>query len=154
MLTLILLSACDKKEETGGIGQTVNNTFSTIKEAVVKELPVKCEYNDEDGEKIEIYIKGMKVRFRGTGDQANLDGLMMDGKYYLWDKVKREGMELNLDKFLADGSTSIGGKEVKSVDDVIGVLEEKKENCVITSDNDLFVKPSDVKFSDGSGFLQ
>jgi PBP1b-binding outer membrane lipoprotein LpoB len=153
----LLLGGCQAKTNTQApvpIKEDQKDVFTSIKDAMTKQLILKCDYTSDKNEKMTIYLKGQIVRIEGTGTQANVEGLLRDNKFYLWDKVKKEGMELDMAKVTASGSMSIGDKKITSVDDVVTVLEEKKENCAISPESaNLLEVPTDVKFLSGADFL-
>jgi len=123
------------------------NIITTIKDAVQKQLVLKCEYIDEDGEKTMTYIKGKVVRLIGRdADQKELNGLMKDGKFYLWSNESKQGMIININ---AKADLSMGDTPIESVEDVIEVLESQKDKCSISPESaGLLELPSDVEFSE------
>lgn len=161
LMVALLLSACgQKKAETPTQvmpTKTVANTvFSTIKDALTKNLTLKCIYADDKGVNYEAYLQGQMVAMNGvgtTGDQV--EGLMKDGWWYIWDATKKQGMKLDVAKMAADGSWSIKGKQIKSVDNVASALEGDKQNCqVVTGVDSKFVVPGDVTFQSASDLLK
>ena len=73
----------------------------------------------------------------------------------MWDEVKKEGMELDISKMTADGSVKMGDKPIKSVDDVIAVLQQNKNTCALSPESaGLLDLPTDVKFTKTDGFLK
>ena len=49
---------------------------------------------------------------------------------------------------------SMGGTKIKNTEDVINVLEEKKNNCVVSPESaGLLEVPTDIKFTNGTDFL-
>lgn len=157
-LTALVLGGCGVKQEIKNETKTETkkeDIFSSIRDAVTKQIALKCEYTDENGNKTTTYIKGQTVRMKGNGEQSNFDGLMKEEKFYMWDNVKKTGMILDLAKTADDGSVKMENKQIKSIDDVIDVLEEKKNNCVVSPESaGLFEIPSDVKFESMENFLK
>jgi len=142
LFAVVLLSSCQKNPEDE------KDVFTSISDAINKQLVLKCEYVDTDGEKTITYIKGRTVRLKGTGEQETIEGLIKGDAFYLWDSVKKEGMEINLLKMAEDGSVSMGEKTIKSVDDVVSILQEKKDSCVLSPESaGLLDLPTDVKFT-------
>ena len=139
----LVLGGCQKKD-----------VFTSIRDAVTRQLTLKCEYTDEDGQTTTTYIKGQMVRMVGAGSgTTKIEGLMKDNKFYLWSSENKQGMVLEIAK-LTEGGAKMGEKEIKSIDDVIGVLEEKKDKCKVTSEGaGLFEVPADIKFTSTEGFL-
>jgi len=154
VLVGIILAGCQAKttppqtpENDRLVTPAQANVFTTIKDAVTNSLVVKCDYVDEDGEKITTYIKGKVVRLLGTGEQEKINGLMKDGQYYLWETGNKDGMVLDLAKLTADGSAKMGETVIKSEEDVIAKLEEQKNNCQLSpADAGMLEIPGDVNF--------
>ena len=155
MVVVLLLSACDKKTTEIKQSENKTNVFTSIQDAVSKQLVLKCEYADTDGQKTITYIKGNAVRLKGTGTESNVSGLMKNNIFYLWDEVKKEGMELDMSKMTADGSVKMGAKPINGIDDVIAVLQEKKDSCAVSPESaGLLDVPADVKFTKADDFLK
>ena len=156
-LVALVLGGCGIKQNNQNTPTETkkDSVFSSIRDAVTKQIALKCEYTDENGSKTTTYIKGKTVRMKGNGEQSNFDGLMKDEKFYMWDNIKKTGMILDLAKTADDGSVKMEDKQIKSIDDVIEVLEEKKNNCVVAAESSgLFEIPSDIKFDSMENFLK
>ena len=153
LIVALIFGGCQLKTQNQQGNTTDNgnkNIFTSIKDAIDKQIVLKCEYNDEETKTATTYyIKGKVVRMRGTGEQSNIDGLLKDNKFYFWDNQKKEGMILDMAKMAEDGNVSMGDQKVKSTDDVINKLEERKTNCVASPESSgLLEVPTDVKFAD------
>lgn len=153
----LLLAACQKAPGTSSPeslvpAQESTNLFTTIKDAVQKQLVLKCEYVDEDGDKTTTYIKGQTVRMVGQGEgDKKIDGLMKDGKFYIWSSGNKQGMVLDISTM--EGA-SMGSTPINSIDDVIGVLESQKDKCAISPESaGLLELPADIKFTDSPSFF-
>lgn len=141
----ILLSGCQTK-----IASNKADVLTTIKDAVAKQLVVKCNYTDKDGETTTTYIKGSVVRLVGSGEQANVSGLMKDEKFYLWDVNKKQGMVIDLAKMAAGGNLKIDEQPIKNIDDVVAVLEKNKDKCSLSPESaDLMKLPEGINFESG-----
>ena len=155
LVAVILLSGCEKKTSEINPIENKVNVFTSIQDAVTKQLVLKCEYTDEDGQKVITYIKGNTVRLDGTGEEVNVAGLMKGNTFYLWDEVKKEGMELDMSKMTADGSVTMGEKPINGIEDVIAVLQEKKDSCSVSPESaGLLELPTDIKFTKAEDFLE
>jgi hypothetical protein len=130
--------------------QEKKNVFTSIKDAVTRQLPLKCEYT-EDGHTTTTYIKGQKVRLVGNAESQGIEGLMTNDKFYLWNTADKKGMVLEMAKITG---AKMGTTEIKSVDDVVGVLESKKENCTLVDKEDtIFELPTDITFTNAPDFF-
>ena len=77
---------------------------------------------------------------------------MKDNKYYLWGSEEQTGIVMNMEGFK---DVKMGEREINSIDDVISVLEEKKNNCKLSPESASMMEvPKDVVFEDVSGFLE
>jgi hypothetical protein len=153
----LILVGCQKAPENSPSGsvnptQPPKDIFSSIADAVQKQMVLKCEYTDEDGGKTMTYIKGQTVRMMGQGDDnKKVDGLMKDGKFYLWSEGNNQGMVIDISKM--EGA-SMGETPVNSIDDVIRVLESQKDKCVVSPESTgLLDLPTDVKFTDSGSIF-
>lgn len=138
--------------DLSGPTQPPKDIFTTIKDAVQKQLVLKCQYIDEDGSKTQTYIKGQTVRMIGQGDDnKKLNGLMENGKFYLWSEENKQGMVINIGQM--EGA-SMGKTPVNSIDDVIAVLESQKDKCVVSPESTgLLDLPADIKFTDSGSIF-
>jgi len=149
----LLLSACTiipTSKPSSNTTEPKKGVFTSIKDAVTRQVALKCEYND-DGEITTTYIKGQVVRLVGNNKSAGVEGLMKDGKFYLWNSQsnsEKKGMIINMSTM--EGA-KMGETTIKSVDDVITVLESKKESCTASTESDtLFQLPADITFAEVS----
>lgn len=155
LLAALILSGC-QKTPTANSNQNPG-VFTTIKDAIAKQLIVKCNYTDttNNNQVTTTYIQGTTVRLQGTGTQANVDGLIKDNIFYLWDNTKKQGMKIDLSGMATDGSLKMNGKPIKSVDDIVAALEAEQNNCGLSPQSaGLFTLPSDVTFTDASNYLK
>lgn len=157
LVVSFILIGCQKKPNTPESVVSVpteppKDIITTIKDAVQKQLVLRCEYTDEDGEKTMTYIKGGVVRLIGQdADNKELNGLMKDGKFYLWSNESKQGMIININE---KADLSMGDTPIESVEDVIEVLESQKDKCSISPESaGLLDLPSDVEFSEAGGFF-
>ena len=151
ILTLsLLLSACGTKNTTPTTSAPVKkDVFTSIKDAVSKNLTLKCIYSDNN-QQTTTYLKGKLVRFSGSGKEIGVEGLMKDDKFYLWNSTDKKGMILEMSKMT---SAKMGETPIKSADDVVTQLETKKENCTVSPESDSFFEvPSDINFSAAPDF--
>ena len=147
----LLLAGCQKVSDNNSTSiqptEPPKNIFTSIADAVQKQMVLKCEYVDEDGKTTTTYIKGGTVRMIGQGDDnKKIDGLMKDEKFYLWSGGNKQGVVFDISKM--EGA-SMGKTPVNSVDDVIGVLESQKDRCTVSPESSgLLDLPTDVIFTD------
>ncbi len=134
--------------------KTQANIFTSIQDAVNKQLILKCNYTDDTGSQITTYIKGSLVYLRGSGDQASVSGLMQEHKYYIWAEGNNKGIVFDLDKMMADGTAKMGDTVIKSENDIIAKLEEQKQKCQLSPESgSLFDLPKNVDFQSGDNFF-
>ncbi len=128
--------------EDGGI-------FSSIRDAFDRSVSLRCEYVDEDGATSINYIKNKMIRTEAAETKegvAKVYGLFRDDKAYIWDDKSGNGMILSLDKMQNDPA-DMDGTEVRSAEDIIKVLEEKKDKCRAESVPDSYFEvPGNIKF--------
>jgi len=142
-----------KEPGTPKTQQKGSNVISSIKEAITKSLPIKCEYPDEKGNTITSYIKGEKIRVVGykteEGNQGNT--LITGDKMYVWDDQTKKGTIISLNKE-ATMVTGVPAESEETADQkaqTIENIEKYKEYCQVTVISDTIFKiPGDVQFTD------
>ena len=152
-----MLAGCQKTPDTSSNNpskptDSPKNIFTSIADAIQKQIVLKCEYTDEDGKTTTTYIKGKTVRMIGQGnDDKKIDGLIKDDKFYIWSEENKQGMVIDITKMQG---ASMGKTPINSVDDVIGVLESQKNKCVASPESSgLLDLPSDIKFTDSGSIF-
>lgn len=134
----------------GKVAEKATDTFTSIKDAVDRSIALKCEYTDESGEKTIASIKGKQIRMDSVveGTDGKFHGIIRDNKMWIWADKQPEGMMLDFAK-VTDDSLKMGDKVIRSQDDIVAKLEEKKDTCktatIADSDFDL---PTSIKFTD------
>jgi len=132
-----------------GAADQAKNAFTSIKDAVDRSIALRCEYNDDNGEKTIANIVGKQIRLdsQSTSTQGNFHGVIKDNKMYIWADTSKDGMMIDFSK-IKDDSLKMGDKPIRSTDDIITKLEEKKDTCkTTTAAASQFDLPSDVKFT-------
>lgn len=147
-ISLALAGAgCGKTNQTGVLDKA-KETFTSIRDAVDRSVALRCEYTDENGEKTIANIMGKQLRLdsENEGEQGKFHGVIKDNKMWIWADKSKEGMLIDFSK-LTDDSLKMGEKPIRSTDDIIDKLEEKKDTCkTTTAAASLFETPSDVNF--------
>jgi hypothetical protein len=148
-----------KEPENQNQGNTSANTpgdenksggiFSSIKDAFDRSVSLRCEYVDENGEVSINYIKNKMIRTEAAETKegaTKVYALFRDDKMYAWDDKSGNGMVLNIAGMKEDPAT-VGNAEVRSTDDIISVLEGKKDKCWAESVPDSYFEvPGNIKF--------
>lgn len=141
----------EKKKETGD-GNENKNVFNSIKDAVTKQIGLKCEYEDEEGVKATTYIKGNNVYLESEVDSEDVKmkfkGVIKDQKYYLWNDENKQGMVFDLSKVDSEEMDSSGTQtKVQTQDEIIAKLEQNKNKCKPENISaSRFDTPSDIQF--------
>jgi len=145
---------------TAASTQQVNaNVFTSIKDALSRALSLKCEYPDDKGNTVTVYIKGGSVRMMGyaTGPAgAQGQALMKDNKMYTWDDKTKKGTVMAFNKEEMQQAAESMKKEMSpqptkanQQEDFLAAIEKYKKYCKTETVSDsLFTVPSDVQFVD------
>lgn len=117
------------------------------------ELVMKCDYIDDTGAKIQVAIKDNKAyleEIRKEGDsQLMVRGLITGDKVYVWTSTSLTGMVMDFSKQTEGNFAMMDGKEIKSGQEVIKILEEKRQSCVTsTLPSSAFEVPDYILFSE------
>lgn len=143
----------DKKDESKSI-------FTSVKDALSKNITLVCEFNDENGSSVKSYIKNGAVRVTSTGGSETKqsgDIIMKDKKMYMWDLKTKQGFVYDIpdaDKS-GDGKVGMTATQVNQSESYLSMIDKYKDSCkVATVEDSYFVPPTDVKFQDMSKFLE
>lgn len=143
------LSNSKKGTPSSSSSNPVENTFSSIKDALSKSVSLQCNFTDETGRKTTSYIKNGAIRADIEAQKEEESGsvIVKDKKMYFWSKESAFMMDLS--------STEVTGTPQNQENDLMAGLEKYKESCkpAVVSD-DLFNIPSDVKFQDFSQMMK
>lgn len=136
-------------ENNSAGGNEGKGIFSSIRDAFDRSVSLRCEYVDEDGATSINYIKNKMIRTEAAGTKPGamkVYGLFRDDKAYIWDETSGTGMILSMDK-MSDNPMKMGEAEVKGTDDIVAVLEAKKDKCRAESVPDSYFEvPGNIKF--------
>jgi len=135
-----------------GTGITRSTDFNNIRDAVNKNIPVRCDYVSADGELAVAYLQGNNLRIdnEGTLDiSGNPSGmkihtLIKTNKMYVWNEGSDSGLFWDMNA-VSEGETSI-----KGFDQYIAELETKRNDCLYDSaiNDELFALPPGVSFGE------
>ncbi|MDQ7814749.1 MAG: hypothetical protein RDU25_03030 [Patescibacteria group bacterium] len=149
-----------KRQEAPPAQEEKTGLFQSIKDAFDRSVAIRCEYTNEDGEKITTYIKNKKIyletqpKLDKNGEEAPLvKGIATNDTMYVWTVGNKQGLSIDLRE--ATEPATIAGTEVRSTEDIIDQLEKKKESCKPDSIPDSkFDLPSDVEFKSLSDMMK
>lgn len=126
--------------------------FSSIKDALMKSLSLKCEYPDPKTKAtVTTYIKNGAVRVMGMSIQNNKssNAIMKDNKMWIWSEGETQGMMLDLN--IPATGKKVTGEPTKEDqrERVLAEMEQYKNYCKtdVVSDS-FFAPPSNVTFTD------
>lgn len=175
LLSLVLLvaislslSACGKKEQGNTDGGPMTKKQNEVQKDLMEWMrsgeAVECTVEVE-GSSVVMISKGEKIRIEGTpyvsmnsiqdGDVENTNGvtLTVGDWIYMWDKVSKEGMKLNVKEV-----EELGSEEDDEEDRDYDTWEDQVENWEndgVLYDcekaklaDELFAEPKDVEFTD------
>jgi uncharacterized protein (UPF0333 family) len=127
--------------------QIKNNVFSSIKDAMLKSISLKCEYKTVDSEAT-AYIKGNMIRIDGVYKGKNRNTtIIKDKKIWTWDVDKKEGTILPIIQDQEDEKAS----DEKYIEDI----EKQKQFCKTAAfSNTVFNLPTDVKLEDMTSLFE
>ncbi len=127
-----------------------DGSFTSIQDAVNRSVSIQCQYTDESGETTIASIKGRQIRMDSVkeGEDGKFHGIIRDNKMWIWADKQPEGMMLDFTK-ITDDSLKMGDKVIRSQDDIVAKLEDKKDTCkgMDLADSE-FNLPENIKFTD------
>lgn len=134
-----------------------SNVFTSIKDAMSKNVTLICEFKDQTGASTKSYIKNGAVRISSAGStNENQAGeiVMKDKKMYMWDLKTKQGFVYEIPD---SENNQIGATatEINQSENYLNMIETYKDSCKVTSVEDsYFDLPEDVKFQDMSKLLE
>src|SRR3989344_6256300 len=114
-----------QNQQSGGGG----NIITSIRDAMMKSMSLKCEYPDEKGNKVTTYVKGENVRVVGYATEQNAGQghiLMRDKKMYMWDEKSKQGTMIDLNIEVTPGAPETS-EQVDQNEETIEELEKYKD---------------------------
>ena len=142
--------------KTPGTPQTQqegSKVISSIKDAITKSLPIKCEYPDDKGNTVTSYIKGEKMRVIGYATEDGTQGntLIKGDKMYVWDDQTKKGtiITINKEAMMVTGGPTLPAETPDQKTETIENMEKYKDYCQVAVITDaIFEVPTDIQFTD------
>ncbi len=141
-------------EEHGGV-------FNTIQDALTRNLSLQCQFTADNGTATTAYIKSGAVRVDTNPQKPDAQSMIMkDKKIYFWQVSSKTGSVMTIPSItVTPMPTSSAVKSTESAQNqgsnALSMLEKFKDSCkVAVVDDELFVPPTDVKFTDMSEMMK
>ncbi|MFZ3301578.1 MAG: hypothetical protein WA152_02600 [Microgenomates group bacterium] len=125
------------------------SVFTSIKDALSKNVTLVCEFKDDSGVSTKSYIKNGAVRISSEGEI-----IMKDKKMYMWDVKTKQGFIYTIPDEEGDdiGATAT---EINQSESYLNMIETYKDLCKVASVEDTYFElPKDVNFQDMSKLLE
>lgn len=140
-----------------GTNNSNGSVFTSIKDALSKDVSLICEFSDENGVSTKSYVKNGAVRVSSTGGaQTNQssDVIIKDKKMYMWDLKTKQGFVYTIPEE-EDSKVGMTATEVNQSDSYLNMIEAYKDSCKVSTVSDsYFETPTDVEFQDMSKLLE
>ncbi|MGE5041961.1 MAG: hypothetical protein ACM3IJ_03580 [Candidatus Levyibacteriota bacterium] len=131
------------------------NTFSSISDAIARNLSIQCDFSDLGGMKAISYMKGGMIRIdlAGKTPDQNASLIMRDNKMYYWTDKMAFMTSFNIQEMSKQVQESTPSSQQKP-QDYVAMMEKYKDACKEAAVSDTeFVIPSTVKFQDMSNLV-
>lgn len=133
-----------KNKEEGTILQE-KGVFTSIKDALTKNVSLTCEFKTPDGQTTKSYIKNGAVRVTSEDSTQAGEIIILKEKMYIWDTKTKQGYVYN----------NVTGTDVVKSESYLDMIEQYKDSCKVAVVNDsLFTPPTDINFQDMSKILE
>ena len=156
----IKLKGDSDNDDSGSKSTESKGIFTSVKDALSKNITLVCEFKDDSGTSVKSYIKNGAVRVSSTtasGSTQSGDIIMKDKKMYMWDLKTKQGFVYDI----PDADTSTDSKvgmtstEVNQSESYLNMIDKYKDSCkAATVEDSYFTPPTDVKFQDMSKYLE
>lgn len=120
------------------------SAFSSVEEAIMKNMSINCDYTDQNGVHVTAYIKSGQVRVDTSGSNANQDShtIIKDKTIYFWNN--QEAFKMAEPQVTPSVSPTGSGNAQNTVSN----LEAYKSDCKNANvDDSLFTLPPGVTFT-------
>ncbi|MFH0943236.1 MAG: hypothetical protein V1810_03620 [Candidatus Beckwithbacteria bacterium] len=149
----VLLTGCVKKTGTIGTGQNKVEEFTgNLKEAMAKNLPMKCEWKQNNNSGAS-YVKGDDIYVETIVDGKNGFIIMKDNCMWSWGDQMEQGV-----KFCSEPTEVEVNEDIKNQtgeDKAEGVDWQMEYKCApAIFGEEKFTPPAGVKFTDMDEMLQ
>lgn len=147
------------KSENKDQSAASRSIFSSVKDALSKNITLVCEFKDDGGQSVKSFIKNGAVRVTSTGLEENGqagDIIIKDRKMYIWDGKTKQGFVYETkDEGVDNQNVGMTAGEVVKSDTYLNMIEKYKDSCkVSTVEDSYFIPPTDVNFQDMTKFLE
>lgn len=144
---------------TGASPTAKAGMFSSIGDALSKNLTLQCDVKTPTGETVS-YVKNGMIRVNITGKTPDQNGavIMRDGKMYFWNS--KTGIMTTFDMKSMMGAAPSTTPQVspaagQNPQDYIAMMEKYRESCKSAAvSDDVFVIPTNIKFQDMSQMMK
>lgn len=136
--------------------------ITSIKDALMGSQSLQCNFTDDSGRTITSYVKNGAIRTEVSASDPKQSGSMIfkDKKMYFWNGAQGTVMAFDvmamMDEVAAQAPTvSPVVTGTQNPQDFVAAMEKYKESCKnATVADDMFIPPSDVKFTDMSSVMK
>jgi hypothetical protein len=128
--------------------QNKTGVIESIKDAIIKNVSFKCQYQPEGGNQIiTMYFKGGKIRSEySSGSKTENIAIVDNNRVWNWQPKEKKGVVFSIDLF--KGKTTPDNQSYDK-ETIIKQAEKYRQNCRVENLSDsLFVPPADIKFQD------
>ena len=128
--------------------------FTSVKDALDKNISLFCEFKDESGKVTKSYIKNGTVRVSSTTDDQAGEIIIQKEKMYIWDEKTKAGFIYEIKK---EDQTEVGvtGTQTVQSQSYLNMIEQYKDSCkVAVLEDSMFTPPTNINFQDMSSLLE
>ncbi|MBN1325472.1 membrane lipoprotein lipid attachment site-containing protein [Candidatus Falkowbacteria bacterium] len=146
---LALLAGCG-----GGNQAAKKDVFTSIRDAITKNIALRCEYTDESGNTSINYIKGNMIRVDNEVEGKIMHALMRDEKVYIWSDDSTDGFLMDMRGLETSDDFKMGEDVVHDTEDIIAKLESQNKCKAEGVPDSYFEVPNGINFVDWSKLFQ
>lgn len=144
LLIGVVVYSKQKNNKTPENVTTTNNVFTSIKDALSKNITLVCDFKDDSGVSTKSYIKNGAIRISSEGEI-----IMKDKKMYMWDLKTKQGFVYDVP------DQDISSTEANQSENYLNMIDKYKDSCkMATVEDSFFIPPSDIKYQDMSKLLE
>lgn len=158
LLILAVFGVVYLKPKNNSINNSTESksVFTSIKDALSKNMTLVCDFTDETGSSVKSYVKNGAVRVTTSGASENQSGevIILNKKMYMWNTKTKTGFLYNIPDS-DESEVGMKGEDVIKSEAYLDMIDKYKDSCKAAAVEDSYFEvPTDINFQDMSKLLE
>lgn len=152
---VVLLNSKKKVGTNDVVMEKPKDIITSVKDALSKDLTLRCEFKDDSGNMTKSYIKNGAIRISIIDDNSKGGEIIIrDQKMYMWDEKTKEGFVYDIPDEEKE-NVGMTGQDINQSEVYLNMIDKYKDSCkTAVIEDSYFVEPKGISFQDMSKLLQ